>query len=65
MSVDPLVVDLREDGGMERGMSGGKEINRGVKRGTDGKFEKEAMKLSGRHLKLHIQYVSASIKHEY
>lgn len=62
MSVNPLVVDLREDGGMERGMSGGKEINRGVKRGTDGKFE---IKLSGRHLKLHIQYVSASIKHEY
>lgn len=34
MSVDPLVVDLREDGGMERGMDGGKEINRGVKRGN-------------------------------
>lgn len=65
MSVDPLVVDLREDGGAERGMDGGKEINGGVKRGTDGKFEKEAMKLSERHLKLHIQYVSASIKHEY
>lgn len=62
MSVDPLVVDLREDGGAERGMDGGKEINGGVKRGTDGKFE---IKLSGRHFKLHIQYVSASIKHEY
>lgn len=34
MSVDPLVVDLREDGGAERGMDGGKEINRGVKRGN-------------------------------
>lgn len=34
MSVDPLVVDLREDGGMERGMDGGKEINGGVKRGN-------------------------------
>lgn len=45
MSVDPLVVDLREDGGMERGMDGGKEINGGVKRGTDGKFEKEAIQV--------------------
>lgn len=48
MSVDPLVVDLREDGGMERGMDGGKEINRGVKRGTDGKFEKEAIQVIGK-----------------
>lgn len=48
MSVDPLVVDLREDGGAERGMDGGKEINGGVKRGTDGKFEKEAIQVIGK-----------------